>query len=264
MSLSSMFPRHTSPATALAFLLTSLGSASAAQACPMGFGPVELHASSVMDLGVPVIALLVLGSLLARTFRGTPRDIRRHRIVGSLTSLCLSSWILAGVGLAAARGQVLIQPELLWLLATGTSTLVPLFLVTRRIRHRPEALASLGDARLYLLPILGVLGTLFVASASPWEYEDFLFSLAAGFGLALPVFTLRRLVATWGAPVERRHDVLRPGALLTARGVDICQVCGEETEPPVRDCVSCGAAHHDDCWEYNGGCASTGCILQPR
>ncbi|HEX8206570.1 MAG TPA: RING finger protein, partial [Solirubrobacteraceae bacterium] len=31
----------------------------------------------------------------------------------------------------------------------------------------------------------------------------------------------------------------------------------------VRDCPTCGAAHHDDCWSDNGGCSVVGCAGGP-
>lgn len=44
-----------------------------------------------------------------------------------------------------------------------------------------------------------------------------------------------------------------------------CQVCG--TQPSPHDtvtCDRCGAPHHAECWEYNGGCAIFGCKHVPR
>ncbi len=39
----------------------------------------------------------------------------------------------------------------------------------------------------------------------------------------------------------------------------VCQVCGcAVTDLPVR-CGRCGTPHHDDCWEYNGGCSVYAC-----
>lgn len=40
----------------------------------------------------------------------------------------------------------------------------------------------------------------------------------------------------------------------------MCQVCGTIPEGKQRVlCSRCGAPHHEDCWNYNGGCAIYGC-----
>lgn len=39
-----------------------------------------------------------------------------------------------------------------------------------------------------------------------------------------------------------------------------CQVCGTPPEPQdTVVCDRCGAPHHAECWDYNGGCAIFGC-----
>jgi len=38
-----------------------------------------------------------------------------------------------------------------------------------------------------------------------------------------------------------------------------CQVCGSSLGEPVVRCARCRTAHHADCWEYLGGCATFGC-----
>lgn len=39
-----------------------------------------------------------------------------------------------------------------------------------------------------------------------------------------------------------------------------CQVCGTPPDPKETViCDRCGAPHHAECWEYNGGCAIFGC-----
>lgn len=44
-------------------------------------------------------------------------------------------------------------------------------------------------------------------------------------------------------------------------GVPICKVCGESVTHQVREvaCSLCGAPHHADCWDFNGGCSVFGC-----
>lgn len=42
--------------------------------------------------------------------------------------------------------------------------------------------------------------------------------------------------------------------------VATCQVCGTSPDPQETVlCDRCGAPHHAECWEYNGGCAIFGC-----
>ncbi len=38
-----------------------------------------------------------------------------------------------------------------------------------------------------------------------------------------------------------------------------CPVCGGDMDEHLRRCSSCRTPHHDDCWEYFGGCAIFGC-----
>jgi hypothetical protein len=38
-----------------------------------------------------------------------------------------------------------------------------------------------------------------------------------------------------------------------------CRVCGCKVTEPVMRCGTCGTMHHQDCWEYNGGCSVYAC-----
>ena len=39
----------------------------------------------------------------------------------------------------------------------------------------------------------------------------------------------------------------------------ICQICGEGIETELVHCRRCKTPHHEDCWEYFGGCSTFGC-----
>lgn len=39
----------------------------------------------------------------------------------------------------------------------------------------------------------------------------------------------------------------------------VCGVCGGVLGPPLATCPACSTLHHQDCWNYNGGCAIYGC-----
>jgi hypothetical protein len=38
-----------------------------------------------------------------------------------------------------------------------------------------------------------------------------------------------------------------------------CQICGETIEHELVHCRRCNTPHHEDCWEYFGGCSTFGC-----
>ena len=40
----------------------------------------------------------------------------------------------------------------------------------------------------------------------------------------------------------------------------ICPVCGQAVDNNPRLCQRCETPHHQDCWEYTGGCAIFGCV----
>lgn len=40
----------------------------------------------------------------------------------------------------------------------------------------------------------------------------------------------------------------------------VCGVCGSQLGPPLELCPRCESPHHQDCWEYNGGCSVYGCV----
>jgi hypothetical protein len=40
----------------------------------------------------------------------------------------------------------------------------------------------------------------------------------------------------------------------------VCRVCGTALAPPVVLCPRCETQHHRDCWDYNAGCSTYGCI----
>ena len=39
----------------------------------------------------------------------------------------------------------------------------------------------------------------------------------------------------------------------------VCRVCGSPLAVPLVTCPQCATPHHQDCWEYNGGCTIFGC-----
>jgi hypothetical protein len=39
----------------------------------------------------------------------------------------------------------------------------------------------------------------------------------------------------------------------------VCQICGEQIEHELVHCRRCKTPHHEDCWEYFGGCSTFGC-----
>lgn len=39
----------------------------------------------------------------------------------------------------------------------------------------------------------------------------------------------------------------------------VCRVCGSPLALPIVTCPACATPHHQDCWEYNGGCTIFGC-----
>ena len=44
-----------------------------------------------------------------------------------------------------------------------------------------------------------------------------------------------------------------------------CPYCADAApDGGVHDCPTCGAPHHEDCWQENGGCAVFGCASAPR
>ena len=45
----------------------------------------------------------------------------------------------------------------------------------------------------------------------------------------------------------------------TPEEAPVCPVCHEEVYGQVRVCEKCGTAHHEDCWNFQGGCAQFGC-----
>jgi hypothetical protein len=47
----------------------------------------------------------------------------------------------------------------------------------------------------------------------------------------------------------------------------VCPYCNteiEETDPNKTACPTCGAAHHGECWQENGGCTVFGCASAPE
>jgi hypothetical protein len=83
------------------------------------------------------------------------------------------------------------------------------------------------------------------------------------------------LVIHWSEIVIRLYELLlaesEPGVqfegISTGEiGADVCcQVCGTSPTPQETVlCDRCGAPHHAECWEYNGGCAIFGCREQSR
>ena len=45
-----------------------------------------------------------------------------------------------------------------------------------------------------------------------------------------------------------------------------CSVCQQAigSDESATSCTECGVEHHDECWEYNGGCGSYGCGQAPE
>jgi hypothetical protein len=39
----------------------------------------------------------------------------------------------------------------------------------------------------------------------------------------------------------------------------VCQICGEAITKESVDCRRCQTPHHEDCWQYFGGCSTFGC-----
>ena len=39
----------------------------------------------------------------------------------------------------------------------------------------------------------------------------------------------------------------------------VCQICGDSITVDVVFCRSCKTPHHQDCWQYYGGCSVYGC-----
>lgn len=77
-------------------------------------------------------------------------------------------------------------------------------------------------------------------------------------------------VEEWFHATLRLYDLLaaetEPGiaflghAYAAAEAGACCQVCGiPVAEGEATRCNKCGAPHHTDCWNYNGGCAIYGC-----
>lgn len=77
-------------------------------------------------------------------------------------------------------------------------------------------------------------------------------------------------VAEWFEAGVRLHDLLAAessagitflGPHRSAAGSEVhCQVCGIAIDAgEITRCSRCGAPHHTDCWNYNGGCAIYGC-----
>lgn len=54
-----------------------------------------------------------------------------------------------------------------------------------------------------------------------------------------------------------------PKAPLDSR-VGVCPVCRSEAEGAQVECPDCHARHHQECWEYNGGCGKYGCPSAPE
>lgn len=77
-------------------------------------------------------------------------------------------------------------------------------------------------------------------------------------------------VGEWFEATVRLHDLLAAEtaagiaflghSCATAKAEACCQVCGIVVEDgEITRCGKCGAPHHKDCWNYNGGCAIYGC-----
>jgi hypothetical protein len=48
-------------------------------------------------------------------------------------------------------------------------------------------------------------------------------------------------------------------ATLSASAEVVCQICGEMIMHELVHCRRCKTPHHEDCWEYFGGCSTFGC-----
>lgn len=72
---------------------------------------------------------------------------------------------------------------------------------------------------------------------------------------------------TWNSGGETMPETfnLENASVIVGNSVN-CRVCGELASAGARMCIcpSCSALFHDDCWEYNGGCAIFGCTSRPR
>lgn len=74
-------------------------------------------------------------------------------------------------------------------------------------------------------------------------------------------------------PVPEDLWAEHPDALPRAEGLLIgevaedapaaCQVCGDLDDEVRTGCPTCGARHHQECWDYLGGCARFGCSEGP-
>ena len=52
-----------------------------------------------------------------------------------------------------------------------------------------------------------------------------------------------------------------PGIDMTEMTPDLgnCPVCGHDVAMERTKCTACRTPHHEDCWQYSGGCAIFGC-----
>lgn len=56
------------------------------------------------------------------------------------------------------------------------------------------------------------------------------------------------------------------GILVTSSGPTAaanCMVCGDALDGTTVRCPACEVPHHEDCWQYNGGCSTYGCHGAP-
>jgi len=86
--------------------------------------------------------------------------------------------------------------------------------------------------------------------------------------LATPLGTLRSLTKSAGRLLDLARDeetVIPDGCSFVidgnvGAGVAICRLCGTAVElVTARRCPRCETLHHEDCWEYNGGCTVYAC-----
>lgn len=209
-----------------------------------------IEARTPRDVGIRALHAALTGLGASRGFVALWQDDDRYEIVNSVgispERIELVPFYLAMVS-RARSSQVIVRT---------TSDFADF------VHHEPRlVLEDIGAA--LACPLLGTRGVLaglyidrsLVEPCFSTEEEEPLSILARGVGLSLESSLWREEIEVGLGAME----IL--GAGTGSQGI-ACGVCGETAQLGDREvvvCDRCNAVHHQDCWEYNGGCSRFGC-----
>jgi hypothetical protein len=208
------------------------------------------EADTPRAVGIRALHAALTGLEASRGFLALWQDEERYEIVNS-------------VGIAPERIQQI--PFYLALMNRARSSLVMVRTTPNFadfVHHEPRLIIEdIGSA--LACPLLGTQGVLaclyidrnMVEPGFSAAEEEPLSVLARGVGLGLETSLWREEIEEGLGAVE----IL--GEDLEDEGIN-CGVCGETAQLGTREvviCDRCNAVHHQDCWDYNGGCTRFGC-----